>query len=133
VDVDGDRSVRQTGNGRYMMTPVIGIVSVNWPLERWATASGPVRTTMHDAEPQGGSRSVQKGLERQPRMMRFQPSENPPCVYCGHLFTRDVTPDKAPPDERWYVCADCQRSFAVRFIPSSDHGTWQSARRRSVS
>jgi hypothetical protein len=29
VDFDGDRSVRQTGNGRYMMTPVIGIVSVN--------------------------------------------------------------------------------------------------------
>lgn len=34
LDFDGDRSVRQTGNGngqggRYMMTPVIGVVSVN--------------------------------------------------------------------------------------------------------
>jgi hypothetical protein len=32
LDFDGDRSVRLTGNGnggRYMMTPVIGIVSVN--------------------------------------------------------------------------------------------------------
>jgi hypothetical protein len=29
VDFDGDRSVRVTGSGRYMMTPVIGIVSVN--------------------------------------------------------------------------------------------------------
>jgi hypothetical protein len=28
LDFDGDRSVRQTGNGRYMMTPVIAIVSV---------------------------------------------------------------------------------------------------------
>jgi hypothetical protein len=28
LDFDGDRSVHQTGNGRYMMTPVIGIVSV---------------------------------------------------------------------------------------------------------
>lgn len=29
LDFDGDGSVRLTGNGRYMMTPVIGIVSVN--------------------------------------------------------------------------------------------------------
>ncbi len=28
LDFDGDRSVRETGNGRYMMTPVISIVSV---------------------------------------------------------------------------------------------------------
>jgi len=28
LDFDGDRSIRETGNGRYMMTPVIGIVSV---------------------------------------------------------------------------------------------------------
>ncbi len=28
LDFDGDRSVRETGNGRYIMTPVIGIVSV---------------------------------------------------------------------------------------------------------
>lgn len=28
LDFDGDRSVRETGNGHYMMTPVIGIVSV---------------------------------------------------------------------------------------------------------
>lgn len=28
LDFDGDRSVRETGNGRYMMSPVIGIVSV---------------------------------------------------------------------------------------------------------
>ena len=28
LDFDGDRSVRETGNGRYMMTPVIGVVSV---------------------------------------------------------------------------------------------------------
>jgi hypothetical protein len=28
LDFDGDRSVRETGNGRFMMTPVIGIVSV---------------------------------------------------------------------------------------------------------
>lgn len=28
LDFDGDRSVRETGNGRYMMTPVISVVSV---------------------------------------------------------------------------------------------------------
>jgi hypothetical protein len=28
LDFDGDQSVKETGNGRYMMTPVIGIVSV---------------------------------------------------------------------------------------------------------
>lgn len=28
VDFDGDRSVRETGNGRFMMTPVITVVSV---------------------------------------------------------------------------------------------------------
>jgi len=28
LDFDGDRSVHQTGNGRYMMSPVVGIVSV---------------------------------------------------------------------------------------------------------
>lgn len=28
VDFDGDRSINQVGNGRYMMTPVISIVSV---------------------------------------------------------------------------------------------------------
>jgi hypothetical protein len=28
VDFDGDRSVNQTGNGRYMMSPVIAVVSV---------------------------------------------------------------------------------------------------------
>jgi len=28
LDFDGDRSIRETGNGRYMMSPVIGIVSV---------------------------------------------------------------------------------------------------------
>lgn len=28
LDFDGDRSVRETGNGRYMMTPVISIESV---------------------------------------------------------------------------------------------------------
>jgi hypothetical protein len=28
VDFDGDRSVKETGNGRFMMTPVIAIVSV---------------------------------------------------------------------------------------------------------
>jgi hypothetical protein len=28
LDFDGDRSVKQTGNGRYMMTPVIAVVSV---------------------------------------------------------------------------------------------------------
>lgn len=28
LDFDGDRSIRVTGNGRYMMTPVIAIVSV---------------------------------------------------------------------------------------------------------
>jgi hypothetical protein len=28
IDFDGDRSVHETGNGRYMMSPVIGIVSV---------------------------------------------------------------------------------------------------------
>jgi len=28
LDFDGDRSIRETGNGRYMMTPVIGVVSV---------------------------------------------------------------------------------------------------------
>ena len=28
LDFDGDRSVRDTGNGRFMMTPVVGIVSV---------------------------------------------------------------------------------------------------------
>jgi hypothetical protein len=28
LDFDGDKSVHETGNGRYMMTPVIGVVSV---------------------------------------------------------------------------------------------------------
>ncbi|OFW14868.1 MAG: hypothetical protein A3H29_14480 [Acidobacteria bacterium RIFCSPLOWO2_02_FULL_67_21] len=28
LDFDGDRSIRETGNGRYMMSPVISIVSV---------------------------------------------------------------------------------------------------------
>ena len=28
LDFDGDQSVKETGNGQYMMTPVIGIVSV---------------------------------------------------------------------------------------------------------
>jgi len=28
LDFDGDRSIRETGNGRYMMTPVITVVSV---------------------------------------------------------------------------------------------------------
>lgn len=28
LDFDGDQSVRETGNGRYMMTPVITVVSV---------------------------------------------------------------------------------------------------------
>jgi hypothetical protein len=28
IDFDGDKSVHETGNGRYQMTPVIGIVSV---------------------------------------------------------------------------------------------------------
>ena len=29
LDFDGDRSIRETGNGRYMMTPVIAVVSVH--------------------------------------------------------------------------------------------------------
>jgi hypothetical protein len=29
LDFDGDRSIRETGNGRYMMSPVIAIVSVD--------------------------------------------------------------------------------------------------------
>jgi hypothetical protein len=28
LDLDGDRSIHATGNGRYMMNPVISIVSV---------------------------------------------------------------------------------------------------------
>lgn len=28
LDFDGDRSIRETGNGRYMMSPVISVVSV---------------------------------------------------------------------------------------------------------
>ncbi len=28
IDFDGDRSIRETGNSRYMMTPVIAVVSV---------------------------------------------------------------------------------------------------------
>jgi hypothetical protein len=28
IDFDGDRSIRETGNGRYMMSPVITVVSV---------------------------------------------------------------------------------------------------------
>ena len=28
LDFDGDQSIRETGNGRYMMTPVIAVVSV---------------------------------------------------------------------------------------------------------
>ena len=28
LDFDGDRSIRETGNGRYTMTPVIAVVSV---------------------------------------------------------------------------------------------------------
>lgn len=29
LDFDGDKSIHQTGNGKFMMTPVIGVVSVN--------------------------------------------------------------------------------------------------------
>ena len=29
IDFDGDRSIHQTGNGRYMMSPVISVLSVN--------------------------------------------------------------------------------------------------------
>ena len=29
VDFDGDRSIHQTGNGKYLMNPVIGIVRVD--------------------------------------------------------------------------------------------------------
>jgi hypothetical protein len=29
LDFDGDRSIHQTGNGVYMMSPVIGITRVN--------------------------------------------------------------------------------------------------------
>jgi hypothetical protein len=29
LDFDGDRSIHQTGNGTYMMNPVIGIVRVD--------------------------------------------------------------------------------------------------------
>jgi hypothetical protein len=29
IDFDGDRSIHQTGNGRYMMSPVITVLSVN--------------------------------------------------------------------------------------------------------
>jgi hypothetical protein len=29
LDFDGDRSIHQTGNGTYMMSPVIGVVRVN--------------------------------------------------------------------------------------------------------
>jgi hypothetical protein len=29
IDFDGDRSIHQTGNGTYMMSPVIGIARVN--------------------------------------------------------------------------------------------------------
>jgi hypothetical protein len=28
LDFDGDKSIKETGNGRYLMTPVIAIVSV---------------------------------------------------------------------------------------------------------
>jgi hypothetical protein len=28
LDFDGDRSIHETGNGRYMMRPVIAVVSV---------------------------------------------------------------------------------------------------------
>ena len=28
LDFDGDQSVHETGNGKYMMSPVVGIVSV---------------------------------------------------------------------------------------------------------
>jgi hypothetical protein len=28
LDFDGDRSIRETGNGRFMMTPVIAVTSV---------------------------------------------------------------------------------------------------------
>jgi hypothetical protein len=29
LDFDGDKSIHQTGNGRYMMSPVIAVVSVD--------------------------------------------------------------------------------------------------------
>ena len=29
IDFDGDRSIHQTGNGRYTMSPVITVMSVN--------------------------------------------------------------------------------------------------------
>jgi hypothetical protein len=28
IDFDGDKSIHQTGNGRYTMSPVISVVSV---------------------------------------------------------------------------------------------------------
>ncbi|MBM3779384.1 MAG: DUF4382 domain-containing protein [Acidimicrobiia bacterium] len=28
LDLDGDRSIHRTGSNRYMMTPVVGVVSV---------------------------------------------------------------------------------------------------------
>jgi hypothetical protein len=28
IDLDGDKSIHQTGNGKHMMKPVIGVVSV---------------------------------------------------------------------------------------------------------
>jgi len=28
LDFDGDRSIKQTGNGKYMMNPVVSVVSV---------------------------------------------------------------------------------------------------------
>jgi hypothetical protein len=49
------------------------------------------------------------------------PPEHPPCVYCGHDKTIDVTPTEMTALERWFECSDCFRRFAVRFTPQKKH------------
>ena len=48
--------------------------------------------------------------------------ELPPCIYCGHAKTTEVTPKGAPELERWYECAECLRRFAVQFIATPPGG-----------
>jgi len=49
--------------------------------------------------------------------MTFQPSQNPPCIYCPTGKTTDVTPPDHPANERVYLCISCQRRFIVLFKP----------------
>jgi len=53
-------------------------------------------------------------------LMPLLPAVRPPCVTCGDVATRDITPKGTPSEERWYECERCECRFAVRFTPLSE-------------